>query len=86
MARHYKVPCNPPQPSLNPASHKTQGPDDPSCHIWGHKEEVIPVAVLLFMITLSRVVTLPLDPMRARYRDTVNTERDNNEGRNNVRG
>ena len=47
---------------------------------------MIPVAVLLFMITLSRVVTLPLDPMRARYRDTVNTERDNNEGRNNVRG
>lgn len=73
--RHYKVPRNAaPQPSLNPASHKTQdtGPDHTSwwsflCHIWGHKEEVIPVAVLLFMITLSRIVTLPLDPMGARY-------------------
>lgn len=73
--RHYKVPRNaPPQPSLNPASHKTQdtGSDHTFwwsflCHIWGHKEEVIPVAVLLFMITLSRIVTLPLDPMGARY-------------------
>ena len=52
-------------------------PHDPSCHIWGH-EEVSPVAMLLFMISLFRLVTLALDPMGP------GTATDN-EGRNNAR-
>ena len=89
--RHYKVPRNaPPQPSLNPASHKTQdtGP-------WSHLLMILPVSYLGTQGGSDPGSRVAIYDHTEQNRDAAfrpdggpiqSTQRDNNEGRNNARG